>query len=378
MRSGFFSILLLINFIVPLLSFSSGRAATVIDIMLVYDTTATTWVASNGGMETFAEAAVLKMNQALVNSDVELEFNLVHAMSIPYTTQATDHLTSLDDDLDTLEGGGGAFTAVHAARDTYGADLVSMFIDHGKSYGYVGIANLLTSTSWPNPNAAFSVCAIQSVAISHTLTHEVGHNLGAHHAKTQATSPGPNTYLGPDYAYSAGWYFTGSNTIDYHTIMAYNNDGTQFYSSAPLFSTPLQLYNGTVTGDPVDGDNARLFGETTATVAAYRPTSSVCTFSIDPLSGNSKITGETKTVAITASDQDCAWTVEETLEWVSIAPLSGTGDQTITITVAANAGADRSASVTIAGQSYHIIQGLEGGNIFIFLPAILGAARSAQ
>lgn len=239
MKTRVLSIVFLINCILPGLPFSSSLgAASVIDIMLVYDTTATTWVATEGGMETFAEDAVFRMNQALVNSDVDLEFNLVHTMSIPYTTQATDNLTPLGDDLDALEGGSGYFATVHAARETYGADLVSMLIDHGASWGYVGIGDLLTSMSWSNPAAAFSVCAIQSVAISHTLTHEVGHNLGAHHSKDQDSSPGPNTYLGLDYAYSAGWYFTGSNTTDYHTIMAYNNDGTQSYTSAPLFSTP--------------------------------------------------------------------------------------------------------------------------------------------
>jgi metallopeptidase family M12-like protein/all-beta uncharacterized protein len=373
MKSRFFSILLLINFIVPWFSFSSGWAATVIDIMLVYDTTATTWVADNGGMVTFSEDAVFKMNLAMVNSDVDLEFNLVHTMSIPYTTLAEDSSTSLSDDLYELQGGDGDFAAVHAARDTYGADLVAMLIDHGSAYGYVGVGYLLTHINPGSPHLAFTVNAIQSVDISHTLTHEVGHNLGAHHSKYQASSPGPNWPLG---GYSAGWYFTGSDPInpkDYHTIMAYNNDGTQSYTSAPLFSTPLLLHQGTVAGDPVDGDNARVLGETMATVADYRPS---CV-SIAPLSDNYEISGGMKTVTITTLEQVCSWAVEEALDWVSVDILDGTGNETITVTVEPNEGSIRSGSVTIAGQSYSIIQASDN-NIFIFLPAILNAAGAAQ
>jgi hypothetical protein len=127
------------------------------------------------------------------------------------------------------------------------------------------------------PDYAFTSNAIRSVAISHTLTHEVGHNLGADHSKYQHPdlSPGPNEYL--DNQYSAGWYFTGG-AKEYHTIMAYNNDGYgNTYYPAPLFSTPLVSYEGGVAGDAQDGDNARLLRYTMDTVASYKtaPTGSM-------------------------------------------------------------------------------------------------------
>lgn len=241
--------------------------ATTIDIMLVYDNTATSWVASNGGMATFSQDTISRMNLAMQNSNVDITFRLVHAMSVNYTTTSGPS-SPLNDDLEALQRGAGVFAAVHAARTSHGADLVAMLVDHGSAYGYVGVGYILTS-SGGSPNYAFTVNAIQSVAISHTLTHEVGHNLGAAHAQNQAQSPGPNRSLAP---YSAGYYFTGNtDSIKYHTIMAYDWDGYgNSYISAPLFSTPLISYQGTIAGNAAIADNSRLLRETKAIVAAYR------------------------------------------------------------------------------------------------------------
>ncbi len=237
--------------------------AEVVDIMVVYDTGATTWVAFNGSMTTFSQDAVNRMNQALANSGIsDHEFRLVHSMSVDYTTLglSTD-LTNLKENIN------GDFTAVHTARDTYGADLVTMLVDTGSAYGTVGYGYAI-STINGNSNAAFTVCSIRSVAISHTLTHEVGHNLGAGHSKYQKNYPGPSDLA--DYA--AGWYFTATeDREDYHTIMAYSSDGYgQHYDEAPLFSSPLITYKGTVAGDTDDGDNTRILTQTLPNIADYK------------------------------------------------------------------------------------------------------------
>ncbi len=210
-NKNYISILLVICFYSLL---PKAAAAAVVDIMIVYDTTAASWVSSNGGMTAFSLDAVSRMNQALHNSGLNHQFRHVHSMAVNYQRSG-----SIISDLYALQGGSGAFSAVHGARDQYGADLVAMMVDTGSAYGVVGVGYTLGSWSG-NPNYGFTVNSIRSVNISHTLTHEVGHNLGAHHAKNQASSPGPNSNL--DNQYSAGWYFTGSNSVKYHTIMAYS------------------------------------------------------------------------------------------------------------------------------------------------------------
>ena len=263
---AFSGVLMAVFFLFCFVPFSFGAT---VDVMIVYDSTAKSWVDSNGGMNTFSASAVALMNQATANSDVNLTFRLAHAAVVSYTHQYGDEGSTLGTDLDRLTAGSSTYNldVVHTWRNTYGADLVVMLVDTGVTYGTVGMGWLLTSTGG-QPNYAYSVCAIQSVADSHTMTHEVGHNLGCDHSKDML----PVSARGPGiFSYSAGWYFTGTNLTDYCTIMAYNNDGYgNTYVEAPYFSTPLVSYRGTLTGDAADGDNARTLRNTMNVVAAYR------------------------------------------------------------------------------------------------------------
>ena len=178
--------------------------AETISVLVVYDTGAKTWVDSNGGgMNTFAANAIAKMNQAMNNSGVNLTFSLAYAGSVSYT------YSDFSTDLSNLRSGAGNLSIVHQWRDTYAADMVVMLEDTGSAFGWVGQGYLLNSLSG-SPSYAFTVNAIRSVNISHTLTHEIGHNLGCHHSKYQTSDPGPNTSLN---TYSAGWYFTGNNSM---------------------------------------------------------------------------------------------------------------------------------------------------------------------
>jgi hypothetical protein len=256
MERRHYGLRLFLAFLIPLW-LSTAVYADDIDVMIVFDNTAKTWVDTHGGMNAFATDAVAKMNQAMTNSNVDLTFHLVHAAQVNY-----NHSGDLETDLVALQAGTGNLSDVHTWRDTYAADLVAMLVDTGSAYGYTGIGYLLTNISGM-PAYAFSVNSIRAVEISHTMTHEVGH-----HSKNQTSDPGPNTYLN---TYSAGWYFTGTNTNDYHTIMAYNNDGHgNFYQPAPLFSTRLITFQGTAAGDAADGDNARTIRETMGVVSGYR------------------------------------------------------------------------------------------------------------
>ena len=237
--------------------------ATTIQVMVIYDISAKAWVDHNGGdMLTFAAETVAKMNQATLNSGIDLVFELAYAGDVAYS-----HTSSMNTDLDNLQGGSGAFSVVGPWRDAYAADIVVLLEDTVGAFGMVGLGYMMGNTNG-FPRYAFSVNSIGSVSYSHTATHEVGHNLGAHHSKYQTPYPGPNSNLN---SYSAGWYFTGTNGERYSTIMAYTSDGYGTnYTQCPQFSSPLLTYQGGVAGHAVHGDNARTIRETMDIVARYR------------------------------------------------------------------------------------------------------------
>ena len=242
------------------LGMAAAASAETIDVMIVFDTTGKTYANAHGGVSVMAAGAVAKLNQAAANSGLNsLNFRLVYAPEAPYT------YADFDSALSALQAGSGGLSAVPGWRNSYAADLVAMLVDTGSAYGVVGLGYLLTSAGG-NANAAFTVNAIRSVEISHTMSHEVGHNFGCGHSKNQATQPGPGVY-----PYAAGWYFTGNNSVKYHTIMAYNSDGYgNTYSPCNMFSTPLLTYQGVAAGNATDGDNARTISQTMSVVAAYR------------------------------------------------------------------------------------------------------------
>jgi hypothetical protein len=338
----FFTAVFFLFCFVPLVS------AATIDVMIVYDSTAKSWVDSNGGMNAFAADAVARMNQATLNSNIGLTFRLVYVAQVSYTYSG-----DLGTDLGNLQAGTGNLSVVHQWRDTYGADLVVLLEDTGLAYGWVGVGYLLETYSG-DPDHAFTASAIRSVDISHTLTHEVGHNLGAHHSKYQADSPGPNYALN---SYSAGWYFTGTNATKYHTIMAYNSDGYgNTYTEAPLFSTPWLFYQGVRAGTPADGDNSRTIGETMNVVASYR--AAIDNIAISPENADFGVSGGVGSITVTTSWDEVSWTAASGASWITITSgASGTGSGTIAYRVVANeTGLDRTGTITVEGMTFTVRQ----------------------
>ena len=239
-----------------------------IDVMMVFDTTAAAWAQGNGGITNFANSAVSRMSTALANSGIGCTMRLAGIYCPPYTYGGEGLSTALT----ALRNGTGSLSGVATQRNACGADVVSMMVDTGSAYGTTGIGYMNgTPAKHVGASYAFSVCSVQSVNSSHTMSHEIGHNIGCDHSKYQQSSPAPSG------TYAAGWYFTGSNGTHYHTIMAYNSDGVNNWTYQPcgLYSSPLVTYQGTAAGHAADGDNARCITENMAAVAAYRTSSAL-------------------------------------------------------------------------------------------------------
>ena len=241
---------------------AESLATTYLDIMFVFDTTAQTWAASNGGVAAFAADAVARMNVAMQTTGIDCTFRLAATVNKSYTYGGEGLATPLY----AIRNNEGVFSDVETLRTTYGADLVTLMVDTGSAYGNTGIGFVLSSSSG-HASYAYTTCSIRAVNQGHTHTHEIGHNLGCGHATNQASSPGPALF-----SYSSGYYFTASGN-DYHTIMAYNSDGYGgFYDECDYFSTPLKTFgtSGVVVGNSSTADNARTIRETMSVVSAYR------------------------------------------------------------------------------------------------------------
>jgi hypothetical protein len=81
-----------------------------------------------------------------------------------------------------------------------------------------------------------------------------------------------------------------------------------------------------------------------------------CSYSIAPTSQNVDANANTSTVAVTTT-AGCAWTAVSGAPWLTVTTgASGTGNGSVGVSIAANTGAARSGTVTIAGQTFTVNQ----------------------
>ena len=236
-----------------------------VDVLVAFDANAIVWVDSCGGMESFAQVSVQKMNAALANAglDSSFRFRLAGVVGVAAVSVDFDYV------LDAAVYGAFGWKAISAMRDAVGADVVTVMIDTGSAYGITGLGYSLRGGNLRDfSEYAYNVCSIRSVAQSHTMTHEVGHNMGCGHSDLQQGDPGPQLYR-----YSSGYYFQvcGDGRCDsYHTIMAYDYEGPWGDEvEVPYFSSPDCMYGGVAVGDELH-DNVQTLSRTFSSVAEWR------------------------------------------------------------------------------------------------------------
>ena len=244
------------------------QVSTVVDVLVAYDKPAAEWARRNGGgITNFATMAVQKVNTVLENGGLA---ELFRYRLVGVTTVEADGGSDFDGVLSASCDGTGDWAPIKAKRDEVGADVVTTMIDTGSASGVTGLGYSLEQ-GWTVPEFAewaYNVCSVRAVARGHTMAHETGHNLGAGHAAEVDPAfidPGPQFR---DYA--AGYHFTGTNGVPYHTIMAYYYDGFgNTYSPVPFFSSPERSFMGVPVGD-AKHDNARTLRETYAEATQWR------------------------------------------------------------------------------------------------------------
>ncbi len=228
-----------------------------IDMLVVYTSAALARAGSRAGLEALILNSADYANLAYANSAIELELNVVHMDEVVYEEdmQGSIALAKL-----TFRGDG-VMDEVHALRDAYDADMVSLCLGAGN----VGMGWILDSLEGDISEQAFSITSYSLLGGS-IFAHEVGHNMGCDHDQEHITAEGYRLF-----GYSRGWRFLGSEGGDlWRTVMSYSPGARIAH-----FSNPDISYMGTPTGIPVghaDEANCALTINTSAPfIAQNRP-----------------------------------------------------------------------------------------------------------
>jgi subtilisin-like proprotein convertase family protein len=229
--------------------------AAIVDVLMLWTPEARVDAGGLAAIQARAEAAVSATNAAYEASGIATRMRLVHSGEANYSEAGRSYETILTQ---LTNQGDGALDEVHALRDAYGADLVSMLIMNPT---YCGVAWLDPF----NPASGFSLVTWDCDALVNA--HEWGHNFGCCHAP----GDGGGCTTGGIYPYSLGHRFTGQSGTQWRTVMAYS-PGVRINR----FSSPNVIYDGVATGLPGNGsegrDNVRTHQETALSIANFRCT----------------------------------------------------------------------------------------------------------
>ncbi len=233
-----------------------------IDVMVAYTASARSAAGGTSSMASLINLAVSETNTSYANAGITQRVRLVHSVEVSYTETG-----NLSTDLSRIRSTtDGHMDNVHSLRNTYKADLVSLFVANGGSY--CGMAYVMTSVSTSFASNGFSVVDKDCATGYYSFGHELGHNMGARHDRYV-----DNTNNSP-YKYNHGYYYSPGK---WRTVMAYNNGCSAVGVSCtriPYWSNPDKFYNGVAMGvsstSSTAADNRKTLNNTAYTVANFR------------------------------------------------------------------------------------------------------------
>ena len=228
-----------------------------IDVMVLYTTAARIAEGSTAAMNARVDLAITETNDSYGNSGITPRLNLVYKGEISYTESG-----DMSTDLARLRNkSDGSIDQIHALRDTYKADQVTLVVESGD---YCGIGYLMSMVSSAFESNAFTVVKRGGCMTGYySYGHELGHNQGAHH----------DAYMNPTslaYPYARGYVNLSGR---WRTVMAYNNACSDYgfnCTRLKYWSNPNVLHSGVPMGIAASADNAHVLNNTAATVANFR------------------------------------------------------------------------------------------------------------
>lgn len=318
-----------------------------IDLMVAYTADARAAEGGQAAIEALINLRVNGMNQANMNSQVNVNFELVRVMEVDYQESG-----NLSTDLYRLMDQTDAYlNEVHNARDASKADLVGLYVAEGNN-GMCGNAfQMVVDESWFE-TFAFGVSALDYPGTYScsplTLAHEFGHNMGNAHDRQNASGNLPDDFFA--YGYQAP-------NKAFRTIMAYDCSG-QSCPRINYWSNPDVQYGGQPTGVDFESnpsqaaDVARSLRESAPLIANFRNSCTPSTETPSPTptatamataTATSPVASPTTTATATATNTPAS-TATPTL----IPPYSATPSSTPTMTpgVSATSQAETTATIT--------------------------------
>lgn len=332
---------------------------SIIDVMVPYTALARAAAGGTPQIQSLIALAIAETNQAYQNSGVTQRLRLVHSVEVNYAEPvgtspygvfgtALDCITSTSD---------ACLDEIHGLRNTYGADLVSFWIE--SDHSYCGFGWFMQSVSASFASNGFSVVARDCATGYYSFGHELGHNMGLMHDTYVDSGTLPYTY--------AHGYTAPSASSPWRTIMAYNNACAFVQKNCTriqYWSNPNLTYNGALMGDASTADDHRALNNTALTVANFRvavqpPTCSYVLGAPSQAAGAAATVGN---VNVTVAS-GCAWTAVSNAAWIVVTSgASGNGNGSVGFSIAANTGtAARSGTITIAGKTFTVNQGFDDG-----------------
>lgn len=270
----------------PGVSASATSAARTVDVVIGYTSGLATQLGGASQAATRMNNLIEITNQAYVNSGVDARVRLVATLQVNYAdatdnNDALEKLTGYDSDTNANIPPDPAFSALRAAREQYGADLVSLVRafrapeNNGCGVAWLvgGDRSAIDSRSAPFGYSVVSDGRDADGATTYfcrdeTLAHELGHNMGQAHNSEDSTGDNGALSYGA-HTYSFGW--RESSPGCFYTVMSYRTaDSCQ--QAIRYFGNPSILYSGRPTGVADVADNARSLNQTVPLIATFRGT----------------------------------------------------------------------------------------------------------
>lgn len=238
-----------------------------IDVLVLYTTAARMAAGGTTAIQQLAQLGIAETNTSYSNSAIIQRVRLVAALEVAYSEASAGIATDLSRMRITSDG---FLDEASTLRESYGADIVSLWVDTAEATCGVGyVLPNVTSTPTALSTAGFNVVELDCATGNYTFGHEMGHNMGANHAKSDLDTSG-DAPVGV-FPYSNGYKQTGG-TDRFRSVMAYNC--TPSCPRIQYFSNPLVNYHLLPTG--VEGssadsaDNALTLNTTRTIVSNFR------------------------------------------------------------------------------------------------------------